>query len=85
MFCNLLYNEYLYVPFIWSLLYILDVQIGYKLLDDLGNLLRTPKENVVATNQPHSIQVSFLPHRFKFIIFLLVHRGAQRQNLQNFL
>jgi len=57
--------------------------LAKKLPDDLGNLLRTPMQNVVTTNQPHSIQVSFLPHRFKFIIFQLVHRGAQRQNSQN--
>jgi len=80
VFRNLLHHVYLYIPFILSLFYILDIRIGYKLPDDLGNLLRTPMENVVTTNQPHSIQVSFLPHRFKFIIFLLVHRGAQTKN-----
>jgi hypothetical protein len=44
----------------------------------------TPMEYVVTTNQSHSIQVSFLPQRLKFIVlyFYIVHRGAQRQNSQ---
>lgn len=37
LFRNVLYNVYLYISLVLSLLYILDVRSSYKLPDDLGN------------------------------------------------